>query len=74
MHRTAVNSQGCVPLGDAAFSLGFTPGAMVNVVKLSTGNLMLILDDGYDAIDMVPKAFPSKVGRVGRKALQHDPQ
>lgn len=45
MHKTAVTSLGYVYLGDDAESLGFEPGALVSVVRLSTGSFLITLDD-----------------------------
>lgn len=66
MLKTAVRSDGTLPLGDAAARLGFVPGALVDVIVTSAGTLILRIDD--EPVIDVPFKFVT--GWATRKAIQ----
>lgn len=47
MHRTAILSNGTLPLGDDAWHLGFRPGALVDVIRTSANTLILRISDEH---------------------------
>lgn len=53
MRRTVITSQGAVQLGEEAQAAGYGPGAVVDVVRLSTGSLLVTLTD-EPVIDLPP--------------------
>lgn len=67
VYRTAMRSDGCLPLGDAAARLGFRPGALVDVIVTCTGSLILALNTDAPTYDA---AFLRLSGKPGRKAIE----
>lgn len=60
MRRTVITSQGAVQLGEEAQAAGYGPGAVVDVVRLSSGSLLVRLTD-EPVIDLPPvKPLPAK--------------
>lgn len=56
-YRASVRADGCLPLGDAAERLGFTPGTLVTVAVMSSGNLLIEIDDSLP-LDVPFRALP----------------
>lgn len=50
MYITHVQANGSVTLGEQAELLGFIPGTLVQVSRLSSGNLLIALD--HETVDM----------------------
>jgi hypothetical protein len=65
-YRTAVRSDGCIPLGDAAARLGFRPGVLVDVIVTRAGSLILAINEDVPTYDATWKPL---VGTAARKAL-----
>lgn len=53
MRRTVIDASGLLDLGDQAHAAGYRPGAVVDVVRLSTGSLLVTLTD-EPVIDLPP--------------------
>jgi len=60
-YKSAVRSDGCLPLGEAAWRAGFTPGTLVSISRLITGNLLIVIDDEQ------PLDLPPLKGRTTRQ-------
>lgn len=66
MYRTAIRSDGCLPLGEAAQSLGYVPGTPVDVIVTSAGSLIVRIDDS----PVLDVAFKPLTGRAASQALR----
>jgi hypothetical protein len=64
VRRTTINAHGLLDLGDQAHAAGYGPGAVVDVVRLSTGSLLVTLSD-EPVIDL-PPVKPVTAGRRHR--------
>lgn len=60
MRRTVIDADGLVQLGDEAQASGYGPGAVVDIVRLSSGSYLVTLSD-EPIIDLPPvKPLPAK--------------
>jgi hypothetical protein len=64
VRRTVIDASGLLDLGDQAHAAGYGPGAVVDVVRLSTGSLLVTLSD-EPVIDL-PPVKPVTAGRRHR--------
>ena len=67
MIRTVVSRLGALALGADAERAGFVPGAVVLVSRLSTGSLLVTLDDDQSAYDVPFRAVDGRRAILGRR-------
>jgi hypothetical protein len=60
MQTRTIIGQGVLRLGEEAERAGYTPGRVVRVSVLSTGSLLVTLDDTPVLIDVKPRLIPAK--------------